>query len=145
MVETVAAPVRVLISYAHDSADAAPGHQERVRRLWTFLRECGIDAQLDVLAANRQRDWTAWMDEQLRAARFVLVVASPAYKERATWQRDLAVSHNNLGNVAVMTGDKTAAAEHYQAALAITERLAATDPANVQWRQDLERLRERLH
>jgi tetratricopeptide (TPR) repeat protein len=83
MVETVAVPVRVLISYAHDSADAAPGHRERVRRLWTFLRECGVDAQLDVLAANRQRDWTAWMDEQLREARFVLVVASPAYKERA--------------------------------------------------------------
>jgi tetratricopeptide (TPR) repeat protein len=79
----VVMPVRVLISYAHDAEESAPGHVERVRRFWAFLRAHGIDAQLDVLAANRQQDWPAWMDGQLRAARFVLVVASPAYRQRA--------------------------------------------------------------
>ena len=75
----VRASVRVLISYAHDD----PHHQERVRQFWTFLRSHGVDARLDVLAANSQQDWPDWMGAELRAARFVLVVASPAYKERA--------------------------------------------------------------
>jgi tetratricopeptide (TPR) repeat protein len=83
MVDTAEAPVRVLISYAHDAEESAPGHVERVRQFWTFLRAHGIDARLDALAANRLQDWPAWMDEQLRAADFVLVVASPAYRERA--------------------------------------------------------------
>jgi hypothetical protein len=83
MVSAGEAPVRVLISYAHEAEGSAPGHVERVRRLWTFLRAHGVDARLDVLAANRQQDWPAWMDEQLREARFVLVVASPAYRKRA--------------------------------------------------------------
>src|SRR5687767_13035163 len=85
MVETAEAPVpvRVLISYAHDAEESAPGHVERVRRFWTFLRAQGIDARLDVLAANEQQDWPAWMDQQLRETRFVLVIASPAYRERA--------------------------------------------------------------
>ncbi|GAB7192887.1 hypothetical protein NUM3379_35960 [Kineococcus sp. NUM-3379] len=70
---------RVLISYAHDD----PGHEERVRRFWTFLLACDVDAQLDLLAANEQQDWSEWMSRELRTARFVVVVASPAYRERA--------------------------------------------------------------
>ncbi len=71
--------VRVFISYAHDNTE----HEERVRRLWIFLREQGIDARLDLPAAERRQDWPMWMDREIRAASFVLVIASPAYRRRA--------------------------------------------------------------
>jgi hypothetical protein len=70
---------RVFISYAH----ASPEHTEMVRDLWVFLRAHGVDAQLDVLAAQRRRDWPLWMADQVREADRILVVASSAYRERA--------------------------------------------------------------
>jgi hypothetical protein len=72
-------PVRVFISYAHES-DA---HAEAVRGLWVLLRANGVDARLDRVAAQRRQDWSLWMMEQVREADCVLVVASPAYKRRA--------------------------------------------------------------
>ncbi|MGH3916897.1 MAG: SEFIR domain-containing protein, partial [Pseudonocardiaceae bacterium] len=72
-------PVRVFISYAHDDAE----HEDRVREFWLFLRRNGIDARLDKPAAERRQDWPLWMGRELRRARFVLVVASPAYRQRA--------------------------------------------------------------
>ncbi|HZN18176.1 MAG TPA: CHAT domain-containing protein [Micromonosporaceae bacterium] len=80
-------PVRVLISYAHDN----PAHKEQVRRFWTLLRREGLDAKLDVVAANERQFWPQWMSEQIRLARFVLVVASPGYRERAEGAGDPAV------------------------------------------------------
>jgi tetratricopeptide (TPR) repeat protein len=72
-------PVRVLISYAHDDET----HRQRVKRFWSFLRENGIDASLDLPAAEDPQDWPLWMLREIRAADFVLVVASPMYKLRA--------------------------------------------------------------
>jgi tetratricopeptide (TPR) repeat protein len=69
----------VFISYAHDS----PEHIELVRRFWWFLRNNGVDATLDLSAAERPREWPLWLHQQLADARHVLVVASPAYKHRA--------------------------------------------------------------
>jgi hypothetical protein len=69
----------VFISYAHDD----PQHEQAVRQLWGALRRVGIDAKLDMLAAQRPQDWPLWMMGEVRAADFVLVVASPAYKQRA--------------------------------------------------------------
>ncbi len=77
--EDRAVPVRVFISYAHDSAE----HIERVREFWVFLRSVGIDARLDLSAAEQPQDWPVWMQEQIELARFVLVIASPAYRKRA--------------------------------------------------------------
>jgi hypothetical protein len=54
-----------------------------VRDFWVFLRSQGVDAQLDLPAAERRQEWPAWMQEQVRDARFVLVVASPSYKRRS--------------------------------------------------------------
>src|SRR4051812_12593750 len=71
--------MRVLISYAHDS----PEHEDRVRTLWFFLRRNGVDARLDLPAAMERQDWPLWMDREIAAAERVLVVASPAYGERA--------------------------------------------------------------
>ena len=63
-----------------------------------------------------------------------LAAADPANTD---WQRDLSVSHNKLGDVAVAAGDLAAARTAYQAALDIADRLAAADPANTEWQRDL--------
>ena len=55
----------------------------------------------------------------------------------AGWQRDLSVSHYNVGVLLLAQGDKGAALKEHQAALAITERLAQTDPKNALWQRDL--------
>ena len=70
---------RVFISYAHDSV----AHREAVRDLWIFLRANGVDACVDLVAAEQRRDWTQWMEKQVIEAEHILVIASPAYKERA--------------------------------------------------------------
>lgn len=72
-------PVRVFISYAHDDDK----HVDQVRNLWTFLRSCGIDAQLDLPAGERLQDWALWMLRGIRDSRYVLTVASPEYKLRS--------------------------------------------------------------
>jgi hypothetical protein len=76
--DAVSPLIRAFISYAHDDAE----HVDRVRQFWSFLREAGIDARVD-LAAEERQDWPTWMLRQIRAARFVLVIASPAYRLRA--------------------------------------------------------------
>ncbi|MFC3897733.1 NACHT domain-containing protein [Lentzea rhizosphaerae] len=77
--DQAARPQRVFISYAHDSDE----HKEQVRELWCFLRSNGVDAQLDLGATEDRRDWTLWMEDEIRQADRVLVVASAAYRERA--------------------------------------------------------------
>jgi hypothetical protein len=70
---------RAFISYAHDTT----AHVDLVRRFQLFLREVGVDARLDLSAASVPRDWPVWMSEQIRESDFVLVIASPKYRERA--------------------------------------------------------------
>jgi hypothetical protein len=81
-------PVRAFVSYAHDSAE----HQEAVRALWSFLRASGVDARLDLSAAEEPRDWSIWMSDQIRDCEFVLVIGSPEYRRRAE-----ARAHNDEG------------------------------------------------
>jgi hypothetical protein len=71
-------PPLVFISYANED-DA---HTEQVRDLWNLLRSNGIDAELDLPAAERRQDWPLWMLSQVRHADFVLIVASPEYRRR---------------------------------------------------------------
>ncbi|MDN3356130.1 CHAT domain-containing protein, partial [Actinomadura sp. DC4] len=70
---------RVFISYAHDSDD----HQELVREFYAFLRASGVDAKLDLPLAERRRHWPTLMQEQMRVADYVLVIASPEYRRAA--------------------------------------------------------------
>lgn len=70
---------RVFISYAHEDVR----HTEQVRELWILLRRNGIDAVLDLPAAERRQDWALWMHHQVRSSEFVLVVASPEYRRRS--------------------------------------------------------------
>jgi WD40 repeat protein len=69
-------PPRVFVSYTHDSEH----HKEQVLRFCAFLREHGVDAELDQWFTDRRRDWYTWAIEQTEAADFVIVVASPAYR-----------------------------------------------------------------
>ena len=71
-----------------------------------------------------------------------LAAADPANTE---WQRDLSISHNKLGDVAVAAGDLAAARTAYQASLDIRTRLAAADPANTQWQRDLQLAHQRIN
>ncbi|MCA1699565.1 MAG: TIR domain-containing protein [Actinobacteria bacterium] len=70
---------RVFMSYAHESLE----HVEAVRDLWVLLRSQGVDARLDLPAAERRQDWALWMLDEVRAADFVLVIVSAAYRRRA--------------------------------------------------------------
>lgn len=66
--------IRVFVSYAHDDEQ----HIESVLAFCEFLMGCGIDVHMDRWDLARRRDWYQWVVRQIRAAEFVLVVASPA-------------------------------------------------------------------
>jgi hypothetical protein len=72
----------VFISYAHES----PTHIDEVRQLYFFLRDNGIDAVFDEVAAAQRQNWQLWMTQELGRADFVVVVASAEYKRRAEGQ-----------------------------------------------------------
>src|SRR5580692_3813306 len=72
------ASLRVFVSYAHDDV----AHVERVRDFWLFLRANGIDARLDLPAAEERQDWAQWTAREVRDADRILVVASPEYRRR---------------------------------------------------------------
>jgi len=69
---------RVFLSYSHDSR----AHQERVLALADRLRADGIDARLDQYEPAPARGWPRWMEDQIDAADFVLVVATETYRRR---------------------------------------------------------------
>ncbi|MDJ0706097.1 MAG: toll/interleukin-1 receptor domain-containing protein [Leptolyngbyaceae cyanobacterium MO_188.B28] len=70
---------RVLISYSHDS-DA---HAVQVRQLSNRLRADGVDCRIDQYILNPAEGWPLWMDEQVEAANFVLVVFTERYATRS--------------------------------------------------------------
>ncbi|MGZ8396702.1 MAG: hypothetical protein ACXW3X_09325, partial [Rhodoplanes sp.] len=59
-------------------------------------------------------------------------------------QRDIAVSHNKIGDALAAQGATDDALKSYRAGLAIRERLVAQDPANAQLQWDLLVLQWRL-
>jgi hypothetical protein len=65
---------RVMISYAHQSSK----HKADVEHLYKFFRANGVDAQLDLIAAEEPRDWALWMTSEIRRADYVLMIMSPS-------------------------------------------------------------------
>jgi hypothetical protein len=98
-------------------------------------RECQALQNIGLVSATRDRRENLLKVRQARAA------ADPG---NAGHQRDLTVSHNKLGDLAVTLSDTTTAEQHFRTALAIAERLATTDPGNAQYRSDLAYVRTRL-
>ena len=62
---------------------------------------------------------------------------SKADPNNASWQRDLSVSYNKIGDVLVAQGNLPDALKSFREDFAIADRLAKADPANVQWQVDL--------
>lgn len=71
-------PGYVLISYAHGSEQ----HDAAVIQLYHLLRSEGIDARVDIVADNVPTDWALWTEREMGAAERVLVICTPAYRQR---------------------------------------------------------------
>lgn len=71
-------PVRVFISYSHDS----PEHEERVLGLSNRLRNPGgVDSVIDQYESPPE-GWPVWMERQIDEADFVLMVCTATYRRR---------------------------------------------------------------
>ncbi|WP_244930840.1 SEFIR domain-containing protein [Nocardioides sp. W7] len=71
--------IRVFISYTHDS-DA---HRQSVLDLADRLRREGLDVSIDRwVNGTPLQGWPAWMEDEVEAADFTLVVCTPSYYER---------------------------------------------------------------
>lgn len=67
---------RVFISYAHED----PEHKAQAHHFGDLLLRCGIDAHMDQWEAPKRKDWHLWAIRQIKAADFVLILASPTCK-----------------------------------------------------------------
>jgi hypothetical protein len=67
---------RVFITYAHDD-DA---HKLDALSFAYLLQDLGHDVHIDQLADRRRRNWYDWASDQILAADFVVVLASPRCK-----------------------------------------------------------------
>ena len=75
-VRPASGPVRVLISYSHDTKK----HMKRALDLANRLRQDGVDAYLDQYQATPPPEgWPYWYEKQIEAADFVLIVCSKNY------------------------------------------------------------------
>jgi len=94
------APVKVFISYSHDSQTLL----DAVLQLANKLRSEGIDASIDQYVQSPSEGWPRWMESQIEIAEFVLIVATQAYKEKpksedvnhgrgVTWEISLIYQH----------------------------------------------------
>ena len=69
-------PPKVFISYSHDS----PEHEDRVLDLAERLvQKDGIDVSLDRFVNPPPASWPKWMNAEMKAADFILVVCSATY------------------------------------------------------------------
>lgn len=73
-------PPKVFISYSHDSEE----HRENVRLLAEKLHKERVDCSIDLYVAHKlTNDWLRWMEREIEEAKFVLIVCTQKYKERA--------------------------------------------------------------
>jgi regulator of sirC expression with transglutaminase-like and TPR domain len=72
-------PPRVFISYSWESED----HKSWVRHLGEKLYEAGIEARLDQWFVQPGESFTAFMEQEVAAADFVLVVCTPSYAHKS--------------------------------------------------------------
>src|SRR5262245_45134874 len=73
------APIRVFISYSHDS----PEHMDRVLALADQMRRDGVNASIDQYEHDPQDGWQIWTERQIRESDLVLIVCTETYLRRA--------------------------------------------------------------
>jgi tetratricopeptide (TPR) repeat protein len=139
-----------LADFAQQIAEALPG----------TLAVAAFLAEVRPLVPTSERAWIMVADLELQtflsagdlssAARLAETIQQEVEARAAAdptntaWQRDLSISHERLGDLAVAAGNLDTAQQRFQAALTIRERLATLDPANAQWQRDLEISRQRI-
>src|SRR5947207_15793252 len=69
-------PIRVFLSYSWDSE----AHKQQVLNLAQRLRKDGIDAQIDSFTPFPPEGWQRWMENEIEAAKFVIVIATDKYE-----------------------------------------------------------------
>lgn len=69
---------KVFISYSHQSAE----YEHKVLSFTNKLRSEGIDANVDLYEEAPSEGWPRWMENQIRAADFVLVISSKSYYDK---------------------------------------------------------------
>ncbi len=114
----------------HAEALAERAHSERsAESAWYLLVFIG-DAFLDVgFASTVARS-------QSRAFLFAKALAE-GDPGNAQFQRDLSISYDRLGDLAVAAGDGKAARENFEKGLIVRKALAEGDPGNAQFQRDL--------
>lgn len=71
--------IKVFISYSHDSEE----HLQRVLEFSDRLRDDGVDCCFDQYVNGAPHEgWQRWMEQQIEAADFVLIVCTPCYLQR---------------------------------------------------------------
>src|SRR5260370_22286466 len=78
MTSSEATTPKVFVSYSHDS----PEHGDHVLALADRLRSDGIDCILDQYEESPAEGFPRWMDRQIRAADFVLMICTSTYARR---------------------------------------------------------------
>ncbi len=71
--------IKVFISYSHESQL----HSKKVLALTDRLCTNGLDCCLDQYEEAPKEGWAIWMDENLRRAKYVLVICTETYNKRA--------------------------------------------------------------
>ena len=89
----------------------------------------GDDGRVRTTQVDARRDY-----EETRRLALHLTALDPGNTQ---WQRDLSVSYERLGVVAVAQGKLDEAARAYRDCLTIAKKLAAGDPGNTGWLRDL--------
>jgi tetratricopeptide (TPR) repeat protein len=79
----------------------------------------------------------AEIDPLYRRAMALFNYQAKSDPSKSSWQRELSVSYERVGNVQVAQGDLAGALKSYRDGLAIRERLAMSDPGNADWQRDL--------
>ncbi|NQT15015.1 MAG: TIR domain-containing protein [Planctomycetes bacterium] len=71
-------PLRVFISYSHDSRE----HAARVAALSDRLRGDGVDCRIDQYYVRLPEGWVEWMNRQVEEADTILLVCTEIYRQR---------------------------------------------------------------
>jgi tetratricopeptide (TPR) repeat protein len=90
---------------------------------------------LAALHGQRGEHWPAWRAAE--AGTRLCALLCDADPENTEFQRDLSISYNKLGDLAVAAGDAAAARQAYTDGLHIRERLARLAPENTAFQRDL--------
>jgi hypothetical protein len=80
-------PIKVFLSYSHDSAE----HKRRVLAFANRLRRDGIDATLDQYEAQPDEGWPLWAEKQIRDADYTLMICTHNYLGRVMKEEQIPV------------------------------------------------------